>query len=227
MGSGRWERSVRLTTMVALILAVTALACMSGGSRGSHRRSDAKRYLRYGRLMFDQGRTIEAIESIEKAIKSDPSMAESYSLLGVIHLQRRDYKKAKDQFKTALRIDPYYTSAHNHLGVAFRELGEYEKAEKEFQAALADPVYRTPEKIHLNLGYLYLELQQVERAIGSFEQAIVINPDYLRGILALGRAYRQSGQERLARDNFLKVVEMGPETVEGRRARQLLDGKVQ
>ena len=226
MKSGRCDRGLRLTTVLALVLIVTALGCASGGSKDSSRKSNARRHLRYGRLMFEQGRTAEAIESIEKAIKTAPDMAESYNLLGVIYLQRSQFDKAKKQFKVALRIDPYYTDAHNHLGVAFRELGEYDKALEEFQAALADRGYRTPEKIHLNLGHLYLERKQTERAIESFEQAVVVNPNYLRAILALGMAFRQAGQDGLARDKFLKVVELGPDTVEGRRAQQLLDGKV-
>ena len=227
MKSGRRDRSLRLTTVLALVLVVTALGCASGGSKKAGSRSDAQRHLRYGRLLFEQGRTAEAIESIEKAIDTDPGLAESYSLLGVIYLQRSEFEMAKEQFKMALRIDPYYTDAHNHLGVALRELGQFDKALEEFQAALADRGYREPEKIHLNVGHLYLERKQVQRAIDSFEQAVALNPNYLRAILSLGMAFSQAGQDSRARDNFLKVVEMGPDTVEGRRAQQLLDGTVQ
>jgi Tfp pilus assembly protein PilF len=98
---------------------------------------------------------------------------------------------------------------------------------KEFRIALNDKNYRTPEKIYLNVGYLHLEQRMFGEAIRSFERAVSVNPDYLRGILGLGEAYQRSGREDLARDKFLKVVKLGPDTVEGKRALQLLGGQVQ
>ncbi len=213
--------------LLVLSLAATALGCASAAARRSEKRSEAQRHLRYGRLMFEQGQTSRAIESIEKAIESDPDLAESYNLLGLIPLQMSEFERARDQFRLALRIDPYYTDAHNHLGIAYRELKQYDRALREFRRALEDRSYQWPEKIHLNVGYLYLERNQVAQAIAAFEQAVTVDPEYLRGILALGMAYRQSGRENLARDKFLRVVELGPDTVEGRKARQLLDGMVQ
>jgi type IV pilus biogenesis/stability protein PilW len=212
---------------VALAVALLGIACASGGNRKAEKQSEALRHLRYGRLLLEKGQPAKAIESINEAIDLDPEMADAYNLLGLVYLQQSRFEKARDQFNLALRIDPYYTDAHNHLGVAFREMKKYDRAMKEFQIALKDRSYQTPEKVHLNLGYLYLERRMFDEAIRAFERAVAVNPSYLRGILALGEAFQRSGREDLARDKFLKVVELGPDTREGKRALQLLDGKVQ
>jgi Tfp pilus assembly protein PilF len=210
--------------MAALVLGLAA--CAGGHTRRASRENDAQRYLRLGQLQFTQGRTLQAIESVQKAIHLDSSLAEAHNLLGLIYLQQSDFKAAVGPLKEAIHLNPYYTDAHNQLGVAYKELKEYDKALKEFDIALNDRGYSSPEKIYLNEGYLYLEQKRFPEAIGNFQKAVVANPDYLLGILALGTAYQQAGQPDKAATEFRKVVRLGPDSPEANRARQLLSGQV-
>src|SRR5438445_2240889 len=143
--------------------------------------ADAQRYYRLGQTQFEQGMTLQAIESLKKAIDMNPKLAEAHDYLGVIYLQQTDPSHAVKYLKKAVEIDPYYTDAHNTLGVAYKELGKFEKALAEFEIALKDRTYATPEKIHLNMGQVFLARGDYPQAIQSFEKALTIKPDYLRG----------------------------------------------
>ncbi len=187
--------------------------------------ADAQRYYRLGQAEFEQGKTQQAIESLKKAIGMDPKLAEAHNYLGIVYLQQSDAPRAAKYLKKAVDINPYYTDAHNTLGVAYKELGKYGRAQAEFETALKDKTYPTPEKIHLNMGHLYLAQSMYPEAIRSFEQALTIRPNYLRGILGLGLAYQKSGRAELAARKFQEVVKLGPESAEAAEAKQLLNGQ--
>src|SRR5262249_51649776 len=141
-------------------------------------------------------------------------------LLGFIHYQQSEYKPAEKEFKKAIKLNPYYTDAHNHLGLVYREEKEYDDALSQFQAALNDKAYKTPEKIHLNIGHLYMARGMYPEAIASFQKAVALKPDYLRGHLGLGAAYARAGKKDLSEKELRQVLTLGPDTPEAAEARQ-------
>ena len=209
-------------------VAVVCAACAAGAwARTSpDKKDEARRYYRLGQVQLEQGKTLQAIESVDRALKLDPQNAEAHYLLGFIHYQQSEYKHAEKEFRKALKLNPYYTDAHNHLGLVYREMQEYDKALSEFQAALNDKSYKAPERIYLNVGHLYLARSMYPEAIASFQKAVALSPEYLRGRLGLGTAYARSGQKDLADKELRKVVALGPDSPEATEARQLLDRKV-
>ncbi|OLE66043.1 MAG: hypothetical protein AUG03_01725 [Acidobacteria bacterium 13_1_20CM_2_68_14] len=210
-------------------IAVTAFVCLASPAwprTSPDKRDEARRYYRLSQVQFDQGKTMEAIASVNKALDFDPGNSEAHYLLGFIRYQQSEYKPAVKEFKKAIKLNPYYTDAHNHLGLVYREMKDYDKALAEFQTALNDKSYRSPEKIHFNLGHLYLARDMYAEAITSFQKAVALNPTYLRGFLGLGTAYTRAGQKELADKALRKVVALGPDSPEAVEARQLLDRKV-
>ena len=205
-----------------VLAAVLALPGVAWARTGSEKRDQAMRYLRLGQVQFEQGKTLQAIEAIEKALSIDSNLAEAHNYLGFIHLQQSELKRAERAFRKAVRIDPYFTDAWNNLGLAYRERGRHEKALEAFGQALNDKTYRTQEKIHFNIGHLHLARGDYAAAIRSFEDALRFNPKYLRGILGLGTAYEKSGRPELATRELRRVVSLGPESPEAAEARQLL-----
>jgi len=190
------------------------------------RRDESLRYFRLGQVQLGQGKTMQAIESLDKALKLDPDNSEAHYVLGYIRYQQSEYKPAEKEFRKAIKINPYYTDAHNHLGLVYRETRDYDKALAEFQAALNDKSYKTPEMIHLNIGHLYLARGMFPEAIASFQKAVTLSPGYVRGHLGLGTAYARAGQKELSDKELRKVVALGPGSPEAAEAQQLLDRKV-
>lgn len=215
------QRNLGVLAAGALVAALAwpgAAAALSDNEK----RDQALRYYRLAQVQFEQGKTQQAIASIDKALAIDSGLAEAHNYLGFIHLQQSELKEAVRAFRKAVRINPYLTDAWNNLGLAYRERGRYEKALHAFDRALNDKTYRSPEKIHFNIGHLHLARGENAEAIRSFEQALRLNPKYLRGILGLGTAYEKSGRPDLATRELKRVVSLGPESPEAAEARQLL-----
>ena len=76
------------------------------------------------RVGWEQGATgdIEgAIKTYQKLIAVAPDNAEVHNNLGVIHIRKREYSKAKTYFETALALDADYDEAHANLSYVRRE----------------------------------------------------------------------------------------------------------
>jgi len=212
------------------VRAVAVLFCVCltfpAWARTSERKDESQRYYRLGQVQFEQGKTMQAIESVDKALKLDPDNSEAHYFLGYVRYQQSELKAAEKEFRRAIKLNPYFTDAHNHLGLVYREMKEYDKALAEFHAALNDKSYKSQESIHLNIGHLYLARNMYPEAIASFQKAVALKPDYQRGLLGLGTAYSRAGQKELADKALRKVVALGPDSPEAVEARQLLDRKV-
>ena len=215
----------RLGVGVAALLCV-CLASSVWAKTSAERKDESQRYYRLSQVQFEQGKTMQAMESMDKALKLDPDNSEAHYFLGYMRYQQSEYKPAAKEFRKAIKLNPYYTDAHNHLGLVYREMKEYDKALAEFDAALNDKSYKSQERIHFNIGHLYLARNMVPEAIASFQKAIALNPNYQRGFLGLGTAYSRAGQKDLAEKALRKVVALGPDSPEAAEARQLLDRKV-
>ena len=224
MNIARSQIGIRAWRLVPVVCALLFPVGVAARPRSAVE-ADAQRYYRLGQTQFEQGMTLQAIESLKKAIDMNPKLAEAHNYLGIIYLQQTDPSRAAKYLKKAVEINPYYTDAHNTLGVAYKEMGKYDRALAEFETALKDRTYATPEKIHLNMGHLYLAQGDYPQAIHSFEQALTIRPDYLRGMLGLGLAYQKSGRTELATRKFQEVVKLHPDSAEAAEARQLLGGQ--
>ncbi len=222
----RMRGTIRKCSKAAVAVIGMACAVAAWAKTSPDKRDEALRYYRLGQVQVEQGKTLQAIESVNKALKLDPENAEAHYLLGFIRYQQSEYKPAEKEFRKALKLNPYYTDAHNHLGLVYREMKEYDEALAEFHAALNDKSYKAPERIHLNIGYLYLARSMYPEAIASFQKSVSLSPAYLRGRLGLGTAYAQAGQKDLADKELRKVVSLGPDSPEATEARQLLERKV-
>ena len=62
-----------------------------------------------------------AIGTYQKLIAVAPDNAEAHNNLGVIHLRKQEYSKAKAYFETALTLDASYDEAHANLNYVKRE----------------------------------------------------------------------------------------------------------
>ncbi|HMS08645.1 MAG TPA: hypothetical protein PKE66_04120, partial [Pyrinomonadaceae bacterium] len=75
-------------------------------------------------------------ETIRRVLVSDPMSAESYLILGKIHLRRGDRDQATSAMKTALFWDNRLLDAHVALGRIYLERGDCQQA-RTFAASAA------------------------------------------------------------------------------------------
>ena len=86
---------------------------------------------------FANGNDDEAMALLRRVLASEPMSAESYLILGKIHLRRGDLDQAISSFKTAIFWDNRLVDAHVSLGKIYLERGDCLQA-KNYAASAAE-----------------------------------------------------------------------------------------
>jgi len=75
-----------------------------------------------------------------KIASAKPDLPKVYNRLGIIYLESKNYKDARDAFLTVLRFDNQVASRHYNLAMAYLGLGNKRKAEAVLKQAISlDP----------------------------------------------------------------------------------------
>ena len=86
--------------------------------------SETDNLLTQARTQFKNGNDDEAMATLRRVLASEPMSAESYLILGKIHLRRGDLDQAVSSFKTAIFWDNRQIDAHVSLGKIYLEKGD-------------------------------------------------------------------------------------------------------
>ncbi|MGH9948264.1 MAG: tetratricopeptide repeat protein [Pyrinomonadaceae bacterium] len=90
--------------------------------------NETENNLAKARAAFKNGDDDEAMATIRRILASEPMSAESYLILGKIHLRRADREQATNAFKTALFWNNSLIDAHVSLGKIYLERGDCQQA---------------------------------------------------------------------------------------------------
>lgn len=130
-------------------------------------RAEPRCYL--GRAFMDMAMWQQARSSIDEAIALEPRYAPAHALLGVLLDARGDHQAAAEAHGHAIALDPGNAAYHNNLGFSRYLEGRYPDARAAFDAALRlDPKQR---RIHNNLGFTFGKLDLIEDASEHFRLA--------------------------------------------------------
>ena len=125
-----------------------------------------------GNIFFDMGRFPDAAKSYTKALDIAPNNPQALYNTGLTFLKTGDELSATEYFKKAAAADPtgiIAKSAYSRLGSFYTNRRDYAMAEKYLNLAIQlDP----NEPInHYNLGIVYMQRQQFDKALAEFKAA--------------------------------------------------------
>jgi len=115
-----------------------------------------------GDIYTKEGMHAEALAQYEAAAKFDPENAESLYSLGQAYLAAGDLRGARDEFREVVRLTPTSAAGHYGLGQTARAEGETTKAVLHLQQALR--VNRGFELAYVELGKVYADMGEFEKA---------------------------------------------------------------
>src|SRR2546422_7384076 len=75
-----------------------------------------------------QGKPEEALSYLDKARKGGENLAEIYSAMAQIYLERKQYVEAAKAYRDLLAVDPDNTAAEFNLALCYEALGSYPEA---------------------------------------------------------------------------------------------------
>ena len=134
----------------------------------------ANGYVALGNIYRDNlNKPDDAIESYLTATKIDSSNKITFYSLAWCYNAKNYYREAITYGVKALEIDNNYRPAYNELGHAYHMLKAYQEGVDQFKKNLAISVNDLP---MLYTGYCYMELNQKENALKTYEELNKINP---------------------------------------------------
>jgi tetratricopeptide (TPR) repeat protein len=138
---------------------------------------NAKFYFNYGATAEQAGLYEKAADLLRKSIALDPAnAAEAYNYLGYMWADHNMHlDEAEEMIKHALEIEPNNGSYLDSLGwVEFRK-GKVDQALVDLLRA-AKNIERDDPIVFEHIGDIYLKLDRVSEALGSWQKALALDP---------------------------------------------------
>jgi tetratricopeptide (TPR) repeat protein len=135
----------------------------------------------YGLALRDAGRGDEAIRELLIALDprvkdTETGRAITANNLGLVYMDKEDYKSAERWFRKALDYEPGYGRTYYHLGLIYFIRGEYgdtsayRTAEEYLKKTLK--IYSSYGRAHLLLAKVYIRLGENEKAKEQAKKAL-------------------------------------------------------
>jgi type IV pilus assembly protein PilF len=209
--------SGRLTGLSFLLLLALSIACSSNaggpGAQDPSRQAEAE-YDIARDLWLRRGQPREALEHALKAVEFDDRNAEIAHFVALLYLDfcsrsAGDCRLAEaERFaRRTLELQPDFREARNTLAVTLIHQRKYDAAINVLTPLTEDILYQTPENAWGNLGWAYLELGKLDKAIDALRRSIAAQPQFCVGNYRLGLAYERRAEYPLAAEAFTRALE--------------------
>ena len=150
--------------------------------------------------------------NLKEILSKYPDNPDALSLLGIILIHQKNFKKGKDLIKLSLLINPSQPQAILNLGLAFYQENKFDEAIKFFDQAIQH------QSNYLEAYYCkalsFQKKDMFEEAIECFTDACNINPEHFDSIFNLGHLYFDLKKFQEAVKIFEKALDIDPENIE-------------
>jgi tetratricopeptide (TPR) repeat protein len=168
--------------------------------------SDPMLLCRFGILVMEQGRWVEAEQAFMSAIAKAPNLSIAYESLGLLNLEQNNLEVAQNYFKKSLQIKRSARTL-TFLGSAQLRLGLTAAARRSFRKALqVDFNYI---EAYFNLALTFRN-KQAGKAIAFLQKALELDPEFSPAHRELGWMLRQSGRYLEAESHLRRAIELNP-----------------
>lgn len=142
-----------------------------------------------------------------------PPKAVQLNADGAAALAAGDLQTAEARLSLAIEYNPRFTEAWVNLGLVKLQHQNYGGAEKDFlEARRLNPDLPTP---HHALGLLAEARGDADQAEKFYRAALKVDPGFAASRANLGRRLYARGAYEESREQFLRLTEVAPETIQG------------
>ncbi len=122
-------------------------------------------------------------------------------------MRENRFLRAEKALLTILKIDEKNAAAYNRLGILYAKQKEFRDAIDCFE--IASSIEATPSSLH-NLGLIYYETENYEKAGIAFEQALKLEENLAARHVAYAKVSEKLGNEKLMFDALKRAVDLEP-----------------
>lgn len=194
---------------IALIILLALMGCVTAGNTVDKSKM-AEGYYSKG-LSYLQEKNYEmASVEFNRSLQTDSNFKQSYYGLGIISDYQGKLEDAAKYYLEAINKDPDYSEAYNALGVIYSKQKKWKEAVKVFNKALSNKLYTTPHIPYLNLGDVYMEQKEYEKAAEAYrESKRFVNIEWT--VIKLGTALLEAGKTKEAISEFQEGIGLSPQ----------------
>jgi len=194
------------TFIVIVLLVITG--CVTTGNTIDKTKMAEGYYMKGLSYLQDKNYEMASVE-FNRSLQHDSTFKQSYYGLGIISDYQGKLDAAAKYYQEAIDQDPDYSEAYNALGVVYSKQKKWKEAVKAFNRALANKLYTTPHIPYLNLGDLYMEQKEYEKAAEAYrESKRFVNAEWT--VLKLGTALLDAGKTKEAISEFREGIGLAP-----------------
>lgn len=151
-----------------------------------------------------------ALNSLNRALEKNPSLAEAHNNLGGTFKELNRFEEALASYDRAISLKPGYAEAYCNRGIVLRKLSRLDEALESYEKAVSlKPDYA---EAYNNRGVVLKELDRLEDALSSYEKAISLRPDYAEAYSHRGNVLNQLNRLDDAMTSFDKAIELKPDS---------------
>jgi tetratricopeptide (TPR) repeat protein len=185
-----------------------------------------KQWLLLGREYYQKREFDKAEPVLRQVLETAERLADVHDMLGVICHSRGNFAQAEYHFERALAINPSYTEAALNLAVTYNDRGKYEAARHVYSrirgaasenAHDLDPFARGKiANMHAEVAQAYADAGLVREAIGEYEKAVRLCPQFADLRTKLGTLLREVSDLTRAREQYEEAIRARPSYVPAR-----------
>jgi tetratricopeptide (TPR) repeat protein len=163
----------------------------------------------------------EAVVEFEKALPALPENLQLKQVAAQAYYKAGDLKKAVGMLEAVTAADPANTGVALLLTNLYLENGQLDEARARLASLPPDAI--TDPTIYVNIGILFLNKNNPQEALTYFSKGVDLDMTRPESFYYRGLANLQLKKMKEAKTDFQKVLELAPESTEGRDAKQLID----
>lgn len=143
------------------------------------RDQQAKAYTNLGMGYLNQGQVVQGLQNFQKALKARSSYSEALHGTALALQQQGEFDLSEKYFKKALQTKGEKTAIRNNYAAFLFSQNRYDDARKQLKIASEDVYYQDRTLIFVNLGYVSIKLEQTDKALEYFQQALVLDSTFM------------------------------------------------
>ncbi|XP_027126493.1 uncharacterized protein [Coffea arabica] len=151
-----------------------------------------------------------ATDSLKQAIREDPDDAVQWHQVGLHDLCTQQFKTSQTYFKAAVARLKECSYAWSNLGISLQLSEDSPHAEEAYKRALSLATSQQAHTVLSNLGNLYRQLRQYERAKAMLTKSLELQPGYAPAYNNLGLVFVAERRWEEARFCFNKAFQTDP-----------------
>lgn len=159
-----------------------------------------------------QGKFDSALLNAKKAIRVDPSNANSHNIIALIYERLGKPVLAEQHFQKGQGLDPNNSYLANAYGTFLCGRKRYDEAAEQFSRALENPLYKTPEVALANAGICIERKPDRSAAERYLRRALQLNPRFPVALIHMARLSYDTGEFLSSRAYLQRYVEVAKHT---------------